>query len=217
MSAAVIAVAGAALIPASAHAAAQPTIQATWTTTVTATSANLHAEVDPEGLATAYRFEYLTEAAYLENGEAFAGAARAPTVGEAGLGSGTAPVEAHQSLTSLKPATAYRYRIVAVNSAGPPGGTPGPALVFTTPESGGAFSLLDHRAWELVSPIEKNGGAIQGAGANSGGDVLQAAAGGGAVAYSSASSFAAGALGAPTASQYVSHRQAGGWSTENVT
>ena len=70
----------------------------------------------------------------------------------------------------------------------------------------------------MVSPVDKNGGAIQGFGQNFGGGVLQAAAGGdGAVTYSSASSFGDGAQGAPAASQYLSRRGAGGWSTENIT
>ena len=71
----------------------------------------------------------------------------------------------------------------------------------------------------MVSPIEKNSGAIQGPGQNFGGDVLQAAAQGGAITYSSASSFGEAAQGAPPASQYISRRMEGeeGWSTENIT
>jgi hypothetical protein len=79
----------------------------------------------------------------------------------------------------------------------------------------GAAGLVDHRAWEMVSPLEKNGGSVQGFGANSGGDVLQAAADGEAVTYSSSASFEA-AQGAPYASQYLA-RRGGGWSTENIT
>ncbi len=68
----------------------------------------------------------------------------------------------------------------------------------------------------MVSPIEKNGGEIQGFGGNFGGDVIQAAAQGGAFTYTSASSFG-NAQGAPGASQYVAHRTVSGWSTDNVT
>jgi hypothetical protein len=49
-----------------------------------------------------------------------------------------------------------------------------------------------------------------------GGGAIQAAAQGGAVTYGSAYSFAGGA-GAPGASQYLSARSSGGWSTVNVT
>lgn len=80
-----------------------------------------------------------------------------------------------------------------------------------------ALTLLDSRGWEMVSPVEKNGGEVQGFGANFGGDVLQAAADGESATFSSASSFSGEALGAPVASQYVSHRTGGGWTTEDIT
>ena len=86
------------------------------------------------------------------------------------------------------------------------GAGPGPA----------SAALPDGRGWELVSPVDKNGGQVDPPGAIAGGGVLQAAAGGGAVAYGSATSFAGGA-GAPPASQYISTRSAGGWSTQNIT
>jgi len=225
-----------ALIPASAQAAGPPQVDATWVIGVTATSADLHAEVNPEGLETGYRFEYLTEAAYqhnLDEGDGgFTGAFKVPSFGEGELGSETTDQPALQHLVGLKAATSYRYRITATNSAAP-AGVSGAAFAFTTqPNASGApeecanaqlrfedssFALPDCRAWELVSPPEKNGGAIQGPERNFGGDVLQAAAGGEAATFSSASSFGAGAQGAPPASQYVARRGATGWVTENVT
>jgi hypothetical protein len=229
---AAIVLVGSGLLPNSAD-AATPAISATWVTDVTATSASLHAQVNPEGLATSYRFEYLTEAQYQDNppGESFAEAERAPPFVEAGLGSGEAPQTAVQHLASLAPDTAYRYRIVATNSAAPTG-VEGEALTFTTPPNAsiaaeecpnaqlrlenGSLALPDCRAYELVSPVDKNGGAIQGFGQNSGDDVLQAAEDGNGITYSSSASFAGG-LGAPTASQYISRRGEGGWSTENIT
>jgi len=77
-------------------------------------------------------------------------------------------------------------------------------------------ALPDSRGWELVSPIEKNGGRIDPPETIAKGGDLQAAAQGGAITYSSASSFAGGS-GAPIASQYIGARTAGGWSTQNVT
>jgi hypothetical protein len=220
--------------PTAAQAAEAPKVDATWVTDVTATSATLHAEADPEGLPSTYRFEYETEAAYEANlgtgEEAFAGAARAPSAGEAGLGEEAVDQVALQHLERLSAGTAYRYRIVATNSAG---STPGPARAFATqsnlpsgPEActnaglrieDRSTALPDCRAWELVSPAEKNGGAVQGFGQNFGGDVLQAAAGGEAATFSSSASFGAEAQGAPLASQYISRRSEAGWLTENVT
>jgi hypothetical protein len=80
-----------------------------------------------------------------------------------------------------------------------------------------ADTLPDGRGWEMVSPVDKNGGQIDAPGALAGGGVLQAAANGNSVTYGSAASFGEGAAGAPPASQYVSRRSGEGWSTQNIT
>ncbi len=201
--------------------AASPQITATWVTDVTGTSVNFHAEVNPEGLTTTYRFEYITGAKYQANppGEPFAGAAKAPPGPEAFLGSGATVQPVFQHAGGLASSTVFHYRISATNTGIGGGTTTSSPKTFTTQESTGAFSLLDQRGWEIVSPLGKNGGAIQSFGQNFGGGVLQAAAGGGAITYSSASSFGEAPQGAPPASQYISRRAAGegGWSTENIT
>lgn len=206
------------LIAASPALAAGPTVASTWATAVTATSASLHAEVNPQGQSTTYRFEYISQAAFqanVESGhEGFLGAARAPSSGEAGLGNGTNEVLAVQQVNSLATATSYEYRVVARSSGGT---TTGPTRSFTTQATSGRFLRLDNRGWEMVSPVDKNGGAIQGPGGNFGGDVLQAAEQGGAITYSSGSSFGEAPQGAPPASQYISRRTEAGWHTENIT
>ena len=78
-------------------------------------------------------------------------------------------------------------------------------------------ALIDNRGWELVSPPNKNGGQVDPPGTIAGGGVLQAAAAGDAVTYSSKASFGPDAAGAPPASQYVSRRGAGEWTTQNIT
>lgn len=91
------------------------------------------------------------------------------------------------------------------------------ALLALAPPSADSTVLADGRGWEMVSPLEKNGGQVAAARQISGGAVLQASAGGEAVTFSSAASFGSGALGAPVASQYIARRGAAGWSTENIT
>jgi len=86
-------------------------------------------------------------------------------------------------------------------------------LAFAT---GAQASLPDGRGWEMVSPIEKNGGRVDPPETIAKGGDLQAAAQGGLVTYSSASSFAGG-TGAPIGSQYLGSRTAGGWATQNLT
>lgn len=200
--------------PAGATAASPPTIRATWSTGVTATSANLRAEINPGGLSTTYRFQYLRRATYLGNGESFAGASATP---EAFLGFSATYEPAFAHVGGLTPSTSYEYRVVATNSSSPPGGTAGEPRSLTTQESSPSFGLPDSRGWEMVSPPEKNGGSIQGFGQNRGGGVLQAATQGGAITYSSAASFGEAPEGAPPASQYVARRGASGWTTQNVT
>jgi WD40-like Beta Propeller Repeat len=82
-------------------------------------------------------------------------------------------------------------------------------------QAAGPEGALDARAWEMVSPLEKNSGEVQAPGVKGGG-VFQAAAGGGALGFGSTSSFAEAQGAAPT-SQYLATRGAGGWSTQNLT
>lgn len=206
-----------------AQAAGPPQVLATWATDVRAASANLRADINPGGAPTAYRFEYVAESAYLANLEAqpprdpFFGAARVPAVSDASAGSGETPVAVVQHLGGLTASTAYRYRVRAFNSLAPSEGLFGPTRPLRTRQaSAPVFSLPDGRAWELVSPPEKNGGDVEGPGALYGGGALQAAADGDSVTYGSATSFA-GALGSPGASQYLSSRGAAGWLTLNIT
>jgi hypothetical protein len=192
------------------RAAGPPIVEATWVTDVTATSANLRARINPNGLPGTYRFEYVTQAAWEANG--FAGAAITPPSGAGALGSGTEAIPVVRQIAGLSPTTAYRYRVRATN------GTVefGAERVLTTEVPSNIFKLPDNRAWELVSPVDKEGGAIAGPESLFGGGVFQAAANGSSITYGSAFSFG-GAQGALGAGQYVSTRGADGWSTQNIT
>jgi hypothetical protein len=198
-------------------AAGAPQLGSAWTASVGTVAASLRAEVNPNGLATTYHFSYLPEAAYQANlGEGrdgFAGALKAPAGADPLIGSGSAAVIVAQPIASLSPDTGYRFRIQANNSAG---SEIGPSHLFYTEAFATGSTLLDGRGWELVSPLDKNGGEIQGPGQSFGGGTIQAAGEGSAIAYSSTSSFAGG-QGAPPVSQYISRRTGGGWATENVS
>lgn len=151
-------------------------------------------------------------------------------------------------LEGLQPGTTYHYRFVAESGGGGPayGADPdgegpeeasfedGLEATFTTyrtpaaqscPENEtfhtGASALLpDCRAYEMVSPLDKEGGDIVVHGESRGSlpAVLnQSALSGSRLAYGSYRSFA-GAPSAPLTSQYVASRQAGvGWQTHPIS
>lgn len=133
-----------------------PVITSEGVSGVRATTAVLHADINPKGPQTSYVFQYIPEAAYQANGptERFAGAVESPPGGTI-LGSGLQSLSAAVDISGLSPATNYRFRVVATNPAGT---VPGPDATFRTlPVAGG---LPDARAYELVSPAQKNGGEV---------------------------------------------------------
>ena len=186
--------------------AAPPVVTGTWVTDVGTTAANLRAEINPSGQPTTYLFEYTSDTTYRAKG--FAGASRIPATGVA-IGTGAVL----QHVAGLEPNTGYRFRAVATNNDGVIAGA---IRRFLTREAEPVFTLPDSRGWEMVSPTNKNGGSIQSFGANFGGGVIQAAAQGGTITYTSSSSFQE-PQGAPGAGQYISRRGDAAWSTENVT
>ena len=142
-----------------------PAVEAESFAHVTATSALLRATVDPEGYATRYAFQYETQAAYEANPpeERFAGASEAPA-GGAPAGEGSAAIALSTQVAGLSPGTEYRFRVVVSNHGCPAEpeelcGAVGEALAFRTFPSL-APGLPDGRAYELVSPQQKNGGQV---------------------------------------------------------
>jgi hypothetical protein len=127
------------------------------------TSTVLHAEINPNGQATRYVFQYLSEAEYEANepSERFAGAMEAPAGGGEIEGGSIGKVGV--SISGLAPDTAYRFRVIATSECNGEGGEPcvaeGEALSFATypffPPG-----LPDHRVYELVSPAQKHGGEV---------------------------------------------------------
>ncbi|MDX6602553.1 MAG: hypothetical protein QOF13_1755 [Solirubrobacterales bacterium] len=134
-----------------------PVVEAQSVTQVGPISATLNAKINPKGSQTSYVFQYLTAAAYEANepAERFAGASEAP-LGGAPLGSGQVGLSAAVTLSKLSPGTEYRYRVVATNAEG---STQGSAEAFRT-FALEAPGLPNGRAWELVSPVQKNGGEV---------------------------------------------------------
>lgn len=126
----------------------------------------------------------------------------------------TAPVE----LTGLDPGTTYHYRFVSESGGGGP--VFGPDRTFRTYEDTAA-GLPDERAYEMVSPLEKEGGEVGVPSTASGIAVfsvepLQASPSGDAMSYGSFAAFGKDPKSAPATGQYLSRRGEGGWSTDNI-
>lgn len=95
-----------ALSPPAAVAAGEPAVSTGNATAIAPTSATLNGAVDPEGQATTYYFQYGTTTTY---------GSQTATVD---AGSGNASVQVSAAIGSLKPDTAYHYRLVATNASG---------------------------------------------------------------------------------------------------
>jgi DNA-binding beta-propeller fold protein YncE len=132
---------------------------------------------------------------------------------------------AEVALPGLSPGTTYHYRFVAQSGGGQ---SVGEEKSFTTPEPlpghsscpneafrGGAGARLpDCRAYEMVSPVDKNNGDIKVVGEAE--QEAQSAEDGEKFTYSSYRSFA-DPKAAPYTNQYLAHRAPGeGWQSEAI-
>jgi hypothetical protein len=116
---------------------------------LTPTSADLSAQINPEGLPVeSCVFEYGTEAGvYPTKLEC------APTPAQ--IGSGTTPVPITRHIEPLSANVTYHWRVVATDINGV-SASPDHTFIYTTAGGG----LPDHRAYELVTPPEKNAALI---------------------------------------------------------
>ena len=170
---------------------------------VSSASARLRATINPLTLPSTYRFEYGPTTGY----------GTSVPVPEGYAGSGVVGSSFSVLVTGLTPGTVYHFRVVAHNEFGESQG----ADQSFTMQSGEGTSLIDGRAWELVSPADKHGAALEALTA-AGGDI-QAAADGSAIAYIAKAPVDAEPRGNRSfASQELlaTRRQAGVWSTQDI-
>jgi hypothetical protein len=172
--------------------------------------ATLEAQINPRGLATTYHFEYGPTAAY--------GQSTATKT----IPAGASPVTVKTTVTGLTQGSAYHFRVVAANSVGP---AEGPDRSFITGQTGsgtescpnalvraqqGAQGLAGCRAYEMVSPLDKNNGDVSSpAGGHSATD-------GNAFEYFVQNAFA-GAEGNEIGNEYTAWRSPTGWTTEALS
>jgi hypothetical protein len=190
---------------------------------VATTSARLNAEVNPNGEATSYTFEYVSETQF-EKGGGYAEAVSLPDP-PGNAGSGTQFVEVGQQLTGLQPDTVYHFRLTATT---PVATHLGFDQTFTTTFAPGAATLPDGRVYEMVSPPQKVGevfppepnagwtGTCRNClpGLNDAQMPRQVSVDGGEVVYEG-SPFTGGLASGPN--EYRSTRGASGWETESLS
>jgi DNA-binding beta-propeller fold protein YncE len=196
-----------------------------WASGVGTEQATLSGEVDPVGVPeTKGFFEYVSDAAFQSEG-GFEHAQRLPVGGEElDFGSGTGFQTRSVQITGLEPGALYHYRIIATDEAIAPVVKASEEQTFRTfePLSSGV-NLPDGRAWELVSPDQKNTAEV-GTPGRAGGlffeehfrRILAASLTGDAFTYTSWTSFGE-PQGAPSSSQYLAKRGSGGWNTNNIS
>jgi len=211
-----------------------PAIEDQFATAATADAASVAARINPRfWLDTTYYVQYggqqCLDSGFSEGCQTAPAAPQTLTDRVSSGGVRTAPVR----LSDLEPDTTYHYRFVAQSSGGGPVSGAGGASFHTFPEplaprsgclnqarrSGPGAFLPDCRAYEMVSPIDKEGGDI--ATLTS---IKQyptalylSAANGETATYSSSKAFA-GALSARWASQYLARRNPQiGWVSEAIS
>lgn len=174
----------------------------------TYTEATLGARISPEGEETEYHFEYGLTDSYGNS---------TPTLT---IPAGNAPARVSAQILNLAEGTTYHFRAVSVNGQGE---NQGEDRTFTTlsrasagscpnadiREAQGANALGDCRAFEMVSPLEKNGSDIYIHGTQSSPD-------GEAVVFQSAGAFA-GSESSPHGADYIGRRSPSGWSVEPIS
>jgi hypothetical protein len=196
-----------------------PTVRAFAAGPVQAEAVSLNGEVNPHNSPTTYWFEWGTSDCSANPCTAL------PAGKDADAGSGPFFVYATQRLTGLSPNTTYHFRVVAESDLGT---TPGTDQTFTTaaPEASECANealrsemhstfLPNCRAYEMVSPPEKNGlGVITQT------TKTHVAADGNGVTFATIGGFGSSQQGTSFDSEYLARRTAqpatNGWSTRGI-
>jgi hypothetical protein len=175
-----------------------PAVSSVGAVEIADTSARLVGTIDPKHSPTGYVFQYGTTPAL--------GSSTPPV----DIGSGSAPLIVSQSVQGLRPATTYYFRLVATNNFGTTQSTNKTLLTRTDPVLPGG------RAYEMVSPVDKNGGgALSGQQAS-----WSIAYDGEAIGFCTTSMF--GSPSSPltnifdACANYASQRTADGWQTRSA-
>lgn len=183
-----------------------PTVVSTSSAGVSSSTAFLHGVIDANALETTYYFEYGLSDCSTPGAGCLPAAATPTPIGSA------QGIAVSQQIGGLLPNTTYHFRIIAENGEGV---TKGPDRTFTTQVADLDFQLPDARAWEMVSPPAKSGGALI---ASSKG-IIQAAESGNGLAYQSLNPIELDPDGnrAIEPSAVLARRDGNGWHSEDIS
>jgi hypothetical protein len=203
----------------------------TWASEPTTDGARLNARIDTLGIPTTGYFEYVDQEGFETNG--FAEAKQVPDVVHGAdaldFGSGETSVRG-VSLGGLIPGKSYRYRVVASDPlleapvVGPerllrPLVKSSQAPCANDGFRAGAGALLaDCRAYEMVSPLDKNNGDIVPAPEFTTGvpaALDESSISGEKVSYATATPFG-DTISAPYSPEYIAERSDGGWQSHSI-
>ncbi len=187
-----------------------PTVESESVSDVTSGSATLSAQINPRTESTepdtTYYFQYGTVSCSANP----TSCTDLPAYPGADIGSGFEVESVSVHPQDLLPDTQYYFRVVATNKHGT---VAGKDTAFTTQTVGGALTLPDGRAWELVSPPDKHGALSQ---AISETGVIQAAADGDAMAYLTNVPTEAEPRGNANGVRVLSVRGSSGWTSKDI-
>jgi hypothetical protein len=174
-----------------------------WPTDVTATTAILHAEMDPLGVEAEVWLEYGTSDGYGQ------------IIALGNLGNGFGLVVRQAALVGLQPGTTYHFRFVGRDERdGHIYAVYGRDRSFTTQFGGIGFDLPDNRIWEMVSPADKHGASL----ALNTETSIQASADGNGVVYSGSLPIEADPEGFREFSTNLAQRDGQGlWRSKDIT
>ena len=189
-----------------------PVVSAQSVEAVGTSDAIVSAKVNPHGAQTTYRVEYGTSASYGQS---------TPESEPIGFATDNSNHSVSVHITGLSPGTAYHFRFVATSTAGVAEGTDTSFATYPSLPSFGPCSndffrtgfgsrLADCRAYEQVTPADKNGANIQGTK-----NALQASSSGNRITF-----YLNGGLpttgGSSRLAPFMASRSAAGWSTDGL-
>ena len=193
---------------------AAPVVDGLWAENLGPGKVTLSAMVNPEGADTHVYFQYGTVDCVSDPG----GCTDVPAppgvdIGGSDSGAGFGDRRVEATLDGLQAGTTYDYRVIANNPQSAEGEDRF-ATITTPPSPVGV--LADGRAWEMVSPAEKDGSSIEPV-AREGG-LIQAAADGEAIAYAANGPVEVEPEGnrAPEPTQVLSVRGSSSWSSKDI-